>query len=240
MSALRTLVIDPLGILFPGDYKARALKDLATEVCRRFFVFGKEDSLEKLLDSRIRVQLESPHVRWPPIMELVALTIRDFGQREKISITGQHLRELLEFYKDKLVEHASLSQEALQFLEWVRNNGIQVVVVANMDKEILDRLMAKAAAEHLIALSLAASQFGVGMPNPLMVEYALLYARTGPHEAVFVGSSPYHNLNVAKLLKMPYLHFGKAPEGLDLVAHPDLESLRSHLGRLFAEAPASG
>ncbi len=240
MSTLRTLVIDPLGILFPGDYKARALKDLASEVCRRFFVFGKEDALEKLLDSRIRVQLESPHVRWPPIMELVALTIRDFGQREKLSITGQHLRELLEFYKDKLVEHASLSQEALQFLEWVRGNGVQVVVVANMDKEILDRLMAKAAAEHLIALSLAASQFGVGMPNPLMVEYALLYARTGPAEAVFVGSSAYHNLNVAKLLKMPYLHFGKVPEGLDLVAHPDLESLRNHLGRLFSEAPASG
>lgn len=229
---VRTLIIDPLGILFPGDYKARALRDLSEEVCKRFFVFGREESLERLLKSRMQAQLESPHVRWPPLMELVALTIRDFAQREKLSITGEHLKTLIAFYEDRLVEHASMSQEALAFLEWVRSVGIQTVVVANMEKTILDRLMNKAAAGHFISIALTASQFGVGMPNPLMVEYGLLYARTGPSESVMVGTSAYHNLNVAKLLKIPYLHYGTAPSGLNLTVFQDLESLQNQLSRL--------
>ncbi len=229
----RALILDPLGVIFDGSYKKKALHDLAEEVCRKYFIFGKTQMLERFLESRIKVQLESPHVRWPPLFELTALTIQDFLAREKLRLEATQLREFLDYYKDRLVERAVIDKQVVDLLQTLRTRSVLIALVANMEREILDRILKKIGVPRLFHTVVASSEVGIGMPNTLPVEFALYHMRTGPHEVVMLGSSSYHNLNVARSLSLPFLFYGPSEQASGARSVEDPETLGQTLTQLF-------
>ena len=80
---------------------------------------------------------------------------------------------------------------AQRLLEWLRDDGLRVVVATSANPEELRGLLAVAGATQLIDDASSSGDAERSKPDPDIVEAALSKAGCSPGEAIFIGDTPY-------------------------------------------------
>ena len=76
-------------------------------------------------------------------------------------------------------------------LEWLRDDGLQLVVATSAKPDELDGLLQVAGATRLIDGASSSADADRSKPDPDIVHAALVKADCQPDEAIFIGDTPY-------------------------------------------------
>jgi HAD superfamily hydrolase (TIGR01509 family) len=80
---------------------------------------------------------------------------------------------------------------AQRLLEWLRDDGLQLVVATSAKPEELRELLDVAGATRLIDAASSSGDADRSKPDADIVHVALDKAACDPHEAIFIGDTPY-------------------------------------------------
>ena len=80
---------------------------------------------------------------------------------------------------------------AQRLLEWLRDDGLQLVVATSARAEELEGLLQVAGASRLIDDASSSADADRSKPDPDIVQAALAKAGCRPDEAIFIGDTPY-------------------------------------------------
>lgn len=80
---------------------------------------------------------------------------------------------------------------AQRMLEWLRDDGLGVVVATSANPDELRALLAVAGATQLVDAASSSDDAERSKPDPDIVQAALLKAGCAPGEAIFIGDTPY-------------------------------------------------
>ncbi|MEQ8861175.1 MAG: HAD family hydrolase [Pseudomonadales bacterium] len=151
--------------------------------------------------------------------------LQSFGHRaDEDFFEAFHLRQL-----QALVDHLPLREECRDTLQALRDRGLYLSVVSNIDDDYLFPLLEKhdlvALFDHCISSEAARSC----KPDPDIFHFALGKAERHPHDVLFVGDSLHHDVAGAHRVGMRSARIvdeGVATpltQGLEVVADPDYE-----------------
>jgi len=96
-----------------------------------------------------------------------------------------------EIFQEKYLPHLHPTRGAQRMLEWLRDDGLQLVVATSAKPEELKGLLRVAGATRLIDAASSSADAKRSKPDPDIVHAALVKAACKPEEAVFIGDTPY-------------------------------------------------
>jgi len=97
----------------------------------------------------------------------------------------------VEIFQEKYLPHLHPTRGAQRMLEWLRDDGLQLVVATSAKPEELEGLLRVAGATRLIDDASSSADAKRSKPDPDIVHAALLRAGCKPEEAIFIGDTPY-------------------------------------------------
>ena len=103
----------------------------------------------------------------------------------------QIVRRRGEIFRTNYLPHLRPTRGAQQMLEWLRDDGLQLVVATSAKPEELDELLEVAGATRLIDGASSSADADRSKPDPDIVHAALLKVDGKPEEAIFIGDTPY-------------------------------------------------
>jgi HAD superfamily hydrolase (TIGR01509 family) len=80
---------------------------------------------------------------------------------------------------------------AQRLLEWLRDDGLQLIVATSAQPDELEGLLEVAGATRLIDATSSSGDADRSKPDPDIVHAALDKAGCDPHESIFIGDTPY-------------------------------------------------
>ena len=80
---------------------------------------------------------------------------------------------------------------AQRLLEWLRDDGLQLVVATSAKPDELESLLEVAGATRLIDAAGSSGDVDRSKPDPDIVHAALDKAGCDPHDSIFIGDTPY-------------------------------------------------
>ena len=96
-----------------------------------------------------------------------------------------------EIFRSKYLPHLRPTRGAQRLLEWLRDDGLQLVVATSAKPEELEGLLQVAGATQLIDAASSSADAKRSKPDPDIVHAALVKADCKPQEAIFIGDTPY-------------------------------------------------
>ena len=96
-----------------------------------------------------------------------------------------------EIFRTNYLPHLQPTRGAQRLLEWLRDDGLQLVVATSAKPEELEGLLRVAGATHLIDAASSSADANRSKPDPDIVDAALAKADCRPAEAIFIGDTPY-------------------------------------------------
>jgi HAD superfamily hydrolase (TIGR01509 family) len=96
-----------------------------------------------------------------------------------------------EIFRTNYLPHLRPTRGAQQLLEWLRDDGLQLVVATSAKPDELDGLLQVAGATRLIDGASSSADADRSKPDPDIVRAALVKADCQPDEAIFIGDTPY-------------------------------------------------
>jgi HAD superfamily hydrolase (TIGR01509 family) len=96
-----------------------------------------------------------------------------------------------EIFRTNYLPHLRPTRGAQQLLEWLRDDGLQLVVATSAQPDELDGLLQVAGATRLIDGASSSADADRSKPDPDIVHAALVKADCQPDEAIFIGDTPY-------------------------------------------------
>ena len=96
-----------------------------------------------------------------------------------------------EIFRTNYLPHLRPTRGAQQMLEWLRDDGLQLVVATSAKPDELDGLLQVAGATRLIDGASSSADADRSKPDPDIVHAALVKADCQPDEAIFIGDTPY-------------------------------------------------
>lgn len=96
-----------------------------------------------------------------------------------------------EIFRTNYLPHVQPTRGAQRMLEWLRDDGLQLVVATSAKPEELDPLLQVAGATQLIDAASSSADAERSKPDPDIVHAALVKADCKPNEAIFIGDTPY-------------------------------------------------
>ena len=96
-----------------------------------------------------------------------------------------------EIFRSKYLPHLHPTRGAQRLLEWLRDDGLQLVVATSAKPEELEGLLQIAGATRLIDAASSSADAPRSKPDPDIVHAALVKADCTPEEAIFIGDTPY-------------------------------------------------
>lgn len=128
-----------------------------------------------------------------------------------------------------LVEHLPLRDECADTLRELRDRGLYLSVVSNIDDDYLFPLLDRHGLRELFDHCISSEQARSCKPDPDIFHYSLRKAGRGPHEVLFVGDSLHHDVAGAHRVGMRSARIVEAgvttplTHGLEVVADPTYE-----------------
>ena len=108
------------------------------------------------------------------------------------SAEGEQLvRRRGEIFRANYLPHLRPTRGAQRMLEWLRDDGLQLVVATSAKPEELEGLLQVAGATRLIDGASSSADADRSKPDPDIVHAALGKADCKPEEAIFIGDTPY-------------------------------------------------
>jgi putative hydrolase of the HAD superfamily len=132
-----------------------------------------------------------------------------FGQafREMARAFGRELdHDQAEYAVDRqyeaTIEAAELRPDCLDSLGRLRERGLHVQIVSNIDEEQLEELVRRLGLESAIDAYTSSESAQSCKPDARIYEYALVKARCAAAQVLFVGDSPAHDVTGPQALGM--------------------------------------
>ena len=167
----RAVLLDVDGTLVDGnDAHARAWVDALTESGRRVEFLRARPLIgmgsDKLLPALTGIPADSPE-----------------GER-LVSLRN-------EIFRREYLPTLHPTRGAQRLLEWLRDDGLQLIVATSANPDELEGLLEVAGATRLIDATSSGGNVDRSKPDPDVVHAALDEAGCDPHEAIFIGDTPY-------------------------------------------------
>jgi phosphoglycolate phosphatase-like HAD superfamily hydrolase len=96
-----------------------------------------------------------------------------------------------EIFRTSYLPHLQPTRGAQRMLEWLLDDGLQLVVATSAKPDELEGLLQVAGATRLIDHSSSSADADNSKPDPDIVHAALAKAGCKPEEAIFIGDTPY-------------------------------------------------
>ena len=96
-----------------------------------------------------------------------------------------------EIFRANYLPHLHPTRGAQRLLEWLRDDGLQLVVATSAKPDELEGLLQVAGATQLIDDASSSADAERSKPDPDIVHAALAKADCKPEEAIFIGDTPY-------------------------------------------------
>ena len=96
-----------------------------------------------------------------------------------------------EIFRAKYLPHLRPTRGAQRMLEWLHDDGLQVVVATSAKPDELEGLLKVAGATRLIDDASSSADAKRSKPDPDIVHAALVKADCTPQDAIFIGDTPY-------------------------------------------------
>jgi len=108
------------------------------------------------------------------------------------SLEGEQVVKLRgEIFRRDYLPHLRPTRGAQRLLEWLRDDGLQLVVATSARPEELEGLLAVAGATRLVDAASSSADAERSKPDPDIVHAALVKIGCEPGEAIFIGDTPY-------------------------------------------------
>ena len=103
----------------------------------------------------------------------------------------QIVRRRGEIFRTNYLPNLQPTRGAQRMLEWLRDDGLQLVVATSAKPDELEGLLQVAGATRLIDAASSSADADRSKPDPDIVQAALAKADCKPGEAIFIGDTPY-------------------------------------------------
>jgi HAD superfamily hydrolase (TIGR01509 family) len=122
--------------------------------------------------------------------DLFRETFRRFAEQLGGEPTGEFLDWFHEEQRDLAVEHLELRDGCVETLREIKDAGVHVAIVSNIDEDYLEPMLERAGIAELIHARTSSEEARSCKPDPAIFHHALEKADARAEEAVFVGDSP--------------------------------------------------
>jgi putative hydrolase of the HAD superfamily len=114
----------------------------------------------------------------------------------------EHVRYAVDRQYEATIEAAELRSDCLDSLRCLRERGLHVQIVSNIDEEQLEQLVRRLELESSIDACTSSESAQSCKPDPGIYEYALEKARCTAAQVLFVGDSPAHDVTGPQAIGM--------------------------------------
>jgi putative hydrolase of the HAD superfamily len=112
------------------------------------------------------------------------------------------LEEVFDWYAERqreaVLDHLELREDCLETLAALRDRGLYLSIVSNIDDDHLEPLVAQSGLHDYLDHWTSSEQARSCKPHQLFFEVAREKAAVEAHEVLFVGDSPEHDIHGAK------------------------------------------
>jgi 2-haloalkanoic acid dehalogenase type II len=130
-------------------------------------------------------------------------TFRFFAQELGADADADFVAWFYDLQRDALVENFELRHDCIETLEALRADGLSLHIVSNIDDDYLHPMVERAGLAQLLEHWTSSEEAESCKPHPRFFELALEKAGCDPHEVLFVGDSPAHDVAGASRMGMP-------------------------------------
>lgn len=181
-------------------------------------------------DHALNGPLPDWHSQWEIWRRQFAFALEDHGAEGDPGAAADHLR--------KVLSHAAPYDDARATIDGLAERGLVLGLLSNADKDFLQSALSRAR----LRFSVIQSSESLRAYKPHRAMFLALCARFGvePHEVLYVGDSPYADVNGARNagLRAAWVRRDETAYPAERVGQPDLEidALRDLLDLLGPEA----
>jgi len=112
------------------------------------------------------------------------------------------------------LRNASVRADMIEVAREARDRGVKTAIVTNNVREFGDAWRAMLPADELFDAIVDSAHVGLRKPDPRIFQLALERLGAAPHQALFVGDSPEHDLRGAEAAGIPFVWMNPAGEEL--------------------------
>ncbi len=198
-SRFRAAFFDLGGTLFDNIQIPRLHMPVLREAARRL---GVDDSLGFIGPRYVKATRQA-NERFKDLdfylhSDLFYETYRLFAEKVGGEATDDFLQWLYEAQRTRMISGLELREGCVETLEALRERGISLSIVSNIDDDYLDPMLDDLGLKPLFHHWSSSEEARSCKPHPRFFEYALEKAGFAPEEVVFVGDSRLHDVAGAR------------------------------------------
>ncbi|MEM2869003.1 MAG: HAD family hydrolase [Thermoplasmata archaeon] len=233
----RAILFDFFGTLATSETQDEAHLRLMESLVERYHLTTEPSILLNEFNSFLRAPLGRRSV-WTPHRELVrnALSMLVGGIGGGTVRIGEEDRDW--FYSEYLNHHKAfvrLHDGAREVLERVRAEGAYIGLLADADTAYIEKQLVWLNLCGLFDSVTTAEEVGASKPDPRIFKVALGKAGCGGNRAIFIGSAPGEELEVARSFGMTTILVDHRMSATDLTGADFVASHMSRVGTILIE-----
>ncbi len=129
-------------------------------------------------------------------------TFRFFARELGAAADEDFVAWFYDLQRDALFEHFELREDCIETLETLKNDGLSLHIVSNIDDDYLHPMVERSGLDSLLEHWTSSEEARSCKPHPRFFELALEKAGCEAAEVLFVGDSPAHDVAGASSLGM--------------------------------------
>lgn len=192
---MRGVFFDLGGTLFSYRNVPRATLPLLLEAVRRL---GVEADRERIRDAYNRASADIGHAYADRAYYLHADLFHDTFMRFADLLGAPHLEDVHDWYREAhraaIVDCLVLKEDCIDTLAHLKERGLYLSVVSNIDDDMLDPLIAREGLERYFDHWTSSEAAQSCKPDRRFFEVALERSGLSAPEVLFVGDSPEHDI----------------------------------------------
>ncbi len=159
--------------------------------------------------------------------DLFDRTLETFAARFERSVTPEIADRFHETQTRAVVEHLPIREDTIETLTALKERGLYLSIVSNIDDDQLQPLVEKYGLDAVLDDWTSSEEARSCKPHTAIYDYSLEKGGLGAHETLFVGDSLHHDVAGASAAGLRSVHIsdrpGSAPlsQGLEITAEPD-------------------
>ena len=156
-------------------------------------------------------------------------TLINFGEAIGVPVPEHVQNQYLSDQCHVMIEHLPLREDAQTTLKALKERGIYLAIVSNIDNDWLDPLVARHGLDKVLDIWISSEEAKSCKPDTGIFNYALDKAGIEACETLFVGDSLHHDVAGAKAAGLPCVRIvdesipTPLTHGLEVIAKPDIE-----------------
>ncbi len=179
------------------EYENRALLYIGERIKERFSLPQSPEEIWDSIEACRKPHMESRHVRYVPVKDLVSMCLGRFLEKNGISMDGRDDEWIREMYVLSHEKNSRLAPKALEGIEEMRDIAWHLGVISDADDDYLHAVLSALGILELFDSITSSEEVGVGKPNARIFKKAM--EKSGNADVfVHIGDSERRDVGGAK------------------------------------------